>query len=46
MAKGTKLKAKYRNPAKRTETWAGRGHKPKWLSSLIAKGKKLEDFAV
>ena len=46
MAKGTKLKAKYRNPAKRTETWAGRGHKPRWLSSLIAKGKKLEDFAV
>jgi DNA-binding protein H-NS len=46
MAKGTKLKAKYRNPAKRRETWAGRGHKPKWLSSLIAKGKKLEDFAV
>ena len=46
MAKGNKLKAKYRNPAKRSETWAGRGHKPKWLSSLIAKGKKLEDFAV
>jgi DNA-binding protein H-NS len=46
MPKGTKLKAKYRNPAKRTETWAGRGHRPKWLSSLIAKGKKLEDFAV
>ena len=46
MAKGTKLKAKYRNPAKRSETWAGRGHKPRWLSSLIAKGKKLEDFAV
>jgi DNA-binding protein H-NS len=46
MARGTKLKAKYRNPAKRSETWAGRGHKPKWLSSLIAKGKKLEDFAV
>ena len=44
--KGTKLKAKYRNPEKRTETWAGRGHKPRWLSKLIAKGKKLEDFAV
>ena len=45
MAKGNKLKAKYRNPAKRSETWAGHGLKPKWLSSLIAKGKKLEDFA-
>jgi len=46
MAKGTKLKAKYRNPANRSETWAGRGHKPRWLSSLIATGKKLEDFVV
>jgi DNA-binding protein H-NS len=46
MPKGTKLQPKYRNPAKRSETWAGRGHQPKWLSSLIAKGKKLEDFGV
>jgi DNA-binding protein H-NS len=46
MPKGTKLKPKYRNPAKRSETWAGRGHKPKWLTGLIAKGKKLEDLAV
>jgi DNA-binding protein H-NS len=46
MAKGIKLKAKYRNPAKRTETRAGRGHKPRWLNNLISKGKKLEVFAV
>jgi DNA-binding protein H-NS len=46
LAKGSKLKPKYRNPADRTETWAGRGLKPKWLAGLIAKGKKLEDFAV
>jgi len=46
LAKGSKLKAKYRNPANRTETWAGRGLKPKWLVGLMSKGKKLEDFAV
>ena len=46
LAKGSKLKPKYRNPANRAETWAGRGLKPKWLSGMIAKGKKLEDFAV
>lgn len=46
LAKGSKLKPKYRNPANRTETWAGRGLKPKWLVGLMSKGKKLEDFAV
>ena len=35
MAKGTKLKAKYRNPAKRSETWAGRGLIPNNLHRLI-----------
>lgn len=46
LAKGSKLKPKFRNPGNRAETWAGRGLKPKWLADLIAKGKKLEDFAV
>jgi DNA-binding protein H-NS len=26
--------------------WTGRGLKPKWLTAELAKGKKLEDFAV
>lgn len=46
IAKGSKLKPKFRNPANKDETWAGRGLKPKWLSSFLKKGKKLEDFAV
>jgi len=46
LAKGSKLKPKYRNPANRDETWAGRGLRPKWLVGLMTKGKKLEDFAV
>lgn len=44
--KGTKLKAKYRNPAKKSETWAGRGLRPKWVVDLMKQGKKLDDFAV
>jgi len=44
--RGKKLKPKYRNPANRTETWSGRGLKPKWLVPLLKHGKKLEDFAI
>ena len=37
---------KYRNPDNPSETWAGRGLKPRWLSAAIKEGKKLEDFAI
>ena len=46
IARGSKLEPKYRNPTNKDETWAGRGLKPKWLSALLKKGKKLEDFAL
>ena len=36
--------AKYRGP--NGEAWSGRGLAPRWLSSLIAQGKKKEDFAI
>lgn len=36
---------KYRGP--NGETWGGgRGRKPKWIQEALAKGKKVEDFAV
>src|SRR6266436_1449933 len=44
--RGRKVKPKYRNPADKSETWAGRGLKPKWLSALLKQGKKLEDFEI
>lgn len=44
--KKTPTTIKYRNPNNQTETWAGRGRKPKWVEELIAEGKSLEDFAV
>jgi DNA-binding protein H-NS len=37
---------KYRNPENASETWAGRGLKPRWLSAAIKSGKKIEDFAI
>lgn len=43
---GAKTKSvKYRGP--NGETWGGgRGRKPRWITEALAKGKKLEDFAV
>ncbi len=37
---------KYRNPANPSETWAGRGLKPRWLTAALKGGKKLEDFSI
>lgn len=45
--KGRKLLPKYRNPDDRSQVWAGRGHKPRWLTAALKKrGVKLESFAV
>ena len=44
--KGTKLAPRYRNPKDRRETWAGRGHRPRWLVAALKGGKKLEAFAI
>jgi|SRR6266853_3649332 len=38
--------AKYRNPENPSETWAGRGLKPRWLAAEIKSGKKPEDFLI
>jgi len=37
---------KYRNPDNPSETWAGRGLKPRWLVAAMKGGKKLEHFAI
>jgi DNA-binding protein H-NS len=37
---------KYRNPEDPSETWAGRGLKPRWLSAAIRAGKSQEDFLI
>jgi DNA-binding protein H-NS len=43
---GQKVKPKYRNPANRSETWTGRGLRPRWMVAAMKGGKKLEDFAI
>lgn len=38
--------AKYANPADKSDTWSGRGRKPRWFAAALAKGKKPEDLAI
>jgi len=45
-AKKAPAPIKYRNPDNKNEGWTGTGKKPKWLTTLLASGKKLEDLAV
>jgi DNA-binding protein H-NS len=37
---------KYRNPAEPSETWAGRGKKPRWLTAQLKSGKRIDDFRI
>jgi DNA-binding protein H-NS len=37
---------KYRNPENPSETWAGRGLKPRWLAAALKSGTKPEDFSI
>jgi DNA-binding protein H-NS len=37
---------KYRNPNEPSETWAGRGKQPRWLTAQLRSGKKLDDFRI
>jgi DNA-binding protein H-NS len=41
---GKSVAAKYRGP--NGETWSGRGLMPKWLSALVAQGRRKEEFAL
>jgi DNA-binding protein H-NS len=37
---------RFRNPARPSETWAGRGKQPRWLREALRLGKKLDDFRI
>lgn len=46
-AKGvSKVKPKYRNPADPSQTWAGRGKRPRWFADALAAGKKEKDLLI
>ncbi len=38
--------AKYANPADASETWSGRGRKPRWVVAATNAGKSLADLAI
>lgn len=38
--------AKYRNPADASDTWTGRGRKPRWYEAALKSGKSPEDLLV
>lgn len=37
---------KYQNPAVPSETWSGRGKRPRWLVSALNAGGKIDDFKI
>lgn len=36
---------KYRNP-QTSETWSGRGKRPRWLTAAVKSGRKIEEFRI
>lgn len=37
---------KYANPADSSQTWTGRGRRPRWIEAALAAGKSLEDMLI
>lgn len=37
---------KYANPADASDTWSGRGRKPRWFAAALNAGKRPEDLAI
>lgn len=38
--------AKYRNPRDPSQSWSGRGKRPRWLQEQLEQGGRLESFLV
>jgi DNA-binding protein H-NS len=37
---------KYRNPSEPSQTWAGRGKTPRWLTAALETGHAIEEFVI
>lgn len=37
---------KFRNPDRPSETWAGRGKTPRWLTDKLKSGQRIDDFRI
>jgi DNA-binding protein H-NS len=44
--KGRTVAAKYANPDDPSETWTGRGRKPRWLNARLQDGAKIDRFLI
>ncbi|WP_312524634.1 H-NS histone family protein [Paracoccus sp. (in: a-proteobacteria)] len=42
----TKVAAKYANPADSTQTWSGRGRKPRWIQEYLDAGQDLGELEI
>lgn len=41
-----KAVARFRNPDNQSQTWSGRGKRPRWLQERLERGAELDDFRV
>jgi DNA-binding protein H-NS len=37
---------KFRNPDDRSQTWAGRGKQPRWLTAHLRSGRQVDEFRI
>ena len=44
--KGRTVAAKYANPDDPSETWTGRGRKPRWLAAKLKSGDRIEKYLI
>ncbi len=40
------VKPKFRNPKNPSDTWTGRGRRPRWLEAELKKGKSVNSFLI
>jgi DNA-binding protein H-NS len=41
-----KVYPKYQNPDDPSQTWSGRGKKPRWIGDRLAAGKSIEELLI
>jgi DNA-binding protein H-NS len=41
-----KVTPKFQNPERPSETWAGRGRQPHWVSELLRAGRSMDDVRI
>ena len=43
---GQKVPVQFRNPGDQTQTWSGRGRKPRWVIDALANGSAIDELRV